>query len=160
MKKLSAQRIGVLVDGENLEIYAEQVYGDRIDYRRLLDAVNGREVVRALYYKPAKRLGLTFRRFIETLGIEVKTPPKNVDCWLSIDAVTLAERCDVIVLVGGDGDYAPLLWFLKSRGVRVEVWMWAQATAEELKTAADAYVPLTEDFLLGKTPRSRYTEAS
>jgi uncharacterized LabA/DUF88 family protein len=156
---LSGQRIGVLVDGENLEIYAEQVYGERIDYRRLLDAVNGREVVRALYYKPARRIGLSFRRFIEALGVEVKTPPKNVDCWLSIDAVTLAEKCDVIVLVGGDGDYAPLLWFLKSRGVRVEVWMWAGATAEELRVAADAYVPLTMDFLLDRESRNQYAAA-
>ena len=145
---MSAQRVAVLVDAENVEIEAEKEHGGRVDYAKLLGAVNGRDVVRALYFTSRERLSDGFKYAIQAKGFEIKTPPKNVDCWLTVDAITLAEKCDVIVLVGGDADYVPLLWFLKSRGCRTEVWMWSHAAAGQLIDAADEFIALTGDVLL------------
>lgn len=148
MKKFDKQRIAVLVDAENLEISSVENHGGKIDYSKLLEKVNGREIVRALYYKPLNKLTNGLKYVLNNFGYEIKTTPKNVDCWLTIDAITLAEKCDVIVLVGGDADYVPLVWYLKSRGARVEVWMWKNETSALLIESADEYVPLTDEFLL------------
>jgi len=150
IKKFESQRIAVLVDADNLEIEARNSYQGKVDYKKLLERVNGREIVRALYYKPEKWVANGLRYALQNRGFEVKTPPKNVDCWLTIDAVTLAEKVDVIILVGGDADYIPLVWLLKSKGTKVEVWMWKDATSRSLIEAADDYIPLTRDFLLEK----------
>lgn len=148
MKKLDSQRLAVIVDAENLEIYAWQTFHRPIDYKALFEAVNGREVVRAIYFKP-RECPPRLRTFLEEgLGVEVKLPAKNVDTWLTISAVTLAEKVDTIALVGGDGDYAPLAWYLKSRGCKVEVWSWPGATASALREAADEFRPLNEKLLL------------
>jgi len=159
--KMPAQRVAVLVDAENVEVGARKEHGGRVDYAKLLDAVNGRDVVRALYFTSQERLSGSFKHAIQAKGFEIKTPPKNVDCWLTVDAITLAEKCDVIVLVGGDADYVPLIWFLKSRGCRTEVWMWSDCTAGKLIEAADEFLPLTKDVLLpvpeGRTPGHRQT---
>lgn len=148
MKKIASQRLAVLVDADNIEIEARRVYNRAVNYDALFTAINGREVVRALYFKP-RECSSRLRTFLENgLGVEVKLPPKNVDTWLTIDAVTLAEKVDTIALVGGDADYVPLVWYLKSRGCKVEVWSWPGATAETLKTAADEFRPLDTRVLL------------
>src|SRR3990172_4418712 len=148
MKKLDSQRLAVLVDAENLEIYARQTYHRVIDYKALFEAVNGREVVRAIYFKP-RECPPRLQTFLEQgLGVEVRLPAKNVDTWLTIAAVTLSEKVDAIALVGGDGDYAPLAWYLKSKGCKVEIWSWPGATSLALREAADEFRPLNERVLL------------
>lgn len=153
MKKLDRQRLAVLVDAENLEIHAWRTFRRSVDYKALFEAVNGREVVRAVYFKP-RECPPRLQTFLEEgLGVEVKLPAKNVDMWLGITAVTLAEKVDTIALVGGDGDYAPLAWYLKSKGCKVEVWSWPGATATALREAADEFRPLTERVLLQRVER-------
>lgn len=154
MRKLAAQRIAVLIDDDNVSITATNSFGRRIDYLKLLEVINDRELVRAILYRPeASAAQYPFppklQHFLERrLGVEVKTPPKNVDCWLTVDAIALAAKVDVIALVGGDGDYEPLLHYLKARGCKVEVWSWPVCTARRLREAADHFIPLTTDVLL------------
>ncbi len=154
MRKLSAQRVAVLVDDDNLRITAGNAFGRGIDYAKLLEAIDDREIVRAILYRPeaaAKQYPFPpkLQCFLERrLGVEVKTPPKNVDCWLTVDAIALAGKVDVIALVSGDGDYEPLLHYLKAQGCKVEVWSWEDCTARRLRDAADRYIPLNEAVLL------------
>ena len=148
MTKFQDQRVSILVDAENLEIAVTQILNGRIDYSKLLARINNRCIIRALYFKPKNKLTEGLRRVVENRGFEVKTPPKNVDCWLTIDAVTLSDRSDVIVLVGGDADYLPLVWYLKSKGVKVELWMIEEHTSKELISYVDEFVPITHSFLL------------
>ena len=45
---------------------------------------------------------------------------------LTIDATILSEKVDVVVLVTGDGDYVPLVEYLKAnKGCKVEVIAFA-----------------------------------
>jgi uncharacterized protein (TIGR00288 family) len=148
------QRVAILIDGENLEIHPERAYGRRVDYRQLIAAMSHRDIVRAIYYKPADRMTNGLMRFLEREGVEVRVTPKNSDTFLAVDAIALGERCDVIALVGGDVDYVPVMYHLRSRGVRTEVWCWEQTTSHALKEAADLYVRLGADFLLGSNPAS------
>lgn len=154
MRKLAAQRVAVLIDDDNVSITATNAFGRRVDYAKLLEAIDDREMVRAILYRPeASAAQYQFppklQHFLERrLGVEVKTPPKNVDCWLTVDAIALAGKVDVIALVGGDGDYEPLLHYLKARGCKVEVWSWPVCTARRLREAADRFIPLNSDVLL------------
>jgi len=70
---------------------------------------------------------------------------------MSLDAVTLANHVDTVVLCTGDGDFSRLCSHLRHEGVRVEVLSFADSTAEELIAAADSFLDLAEredEFLL------------
>ena len=137
VRKLAAQRVAVLIDDDNLSITAFNNFGRRVDYAKLLEAIDDREIVRAVLYRPEARPEAQY-----------PFPPKNVDCWLTVDAIALAGKVDVIALVGGDGDYEPLLHYLKAQGCKVEVWSWPVCTARRLREAADRFIPLNTDMLL------------
>ncbi len=148
-KHLCFQKVGVFVDAENIELSGFKHHEGRTDYKKILDQLGDREIIRILYYKPAyKEISLDFEKFWRSLGGEIKRPQKNADSFLIIDAVTLAEKIDVAILFGGDKDYLPLVWYLKAKGCGVEVWSWPEATSPEVQSAADFYYPLTKDYLI------------
>src|SRR4029077_19957645 len=89
-----------------------------------------------------------FENFWASLGGEIKRPNKNADTFLVIDAVTMAEKIDVAIILGGDKDFLPLMWYLRSRGCKVEIWSWPETTSPEMKEAADYYQALTEEFVI------------
>lgn len=149
-KKLCFQRVGIFVDAENIELSGLKHMEGFTNYKKILDSVGDREIIRILYYKPEyKDVSPDFLSFWGSLGGEIRRPAKNADTFLVIDAVTMADKMDVAIILGGDKDFLPLIWYLRSRGCRTEIWSWPQATSQEVKDAVDQYHPLTEDFLLG-----------
>ncbi len=149
MSSLVYQKVGVFIDAENIELSGYNIFGGRTNYALLIEEIGGREITRIIYYKPIhKTISDDFRRFWVNLGGEVKQPIKNADAWLTIDAVTLSEKLDVVALVGGDKDYLPLIWYLKNRGCKVEVWSYPETSSDMIKEAADLFVPLTERFMI------------
>ncbi len=143
------QKVGIFVDAENIELSGLKHHEGRTDYKKILEKVGDREILRILYYKPAyKEISKTFESFWARLGGEIKRPQKNADAFLIIDAVTLAEKIDVCIILGGDKDFLPLVWYLKSRGCRVEIWSWPEATSPEVQQSADFYFPLTKDYVM------------
>ena len=140
------QKVGIFVDAENIEMSGLKHHEGRTDYKRILDNIGDREIIRILYYKPEfKEISQTFSSFWTSLGGEFRRPQKNADSFLIVDAITMADRLDVVILLGGDKDYLPLIWYLRSRGCRVEIWPWPETTSEEVQEAADIYIPLTKD---------------
>jgi uncharacterized LabA/DUF88 family protein len=106
-----------------------------------------------------------FMRFLARNGYRVRSKPVRVfrtaegqiqpkadmDLELAIDMLTLAERCDKHVLVSGDGDFAPLVDAVASRGVRVVVLSTQHYEAHRranyrasdlLLDAADEFIPI------------------
>lgn len=75
----------------------------------------------------------------------------DLDLEMAIDMLTLAERCDRIILVSGDGDFVPLVDAVAKRGVRVAV-LSTQAedafrnaryrASDDLLDAADEFIPI------------------
>ena len=155
----SAQRVGVLVDVQNMFYSAYDCFRGRLNYKKLLSAVAGdRQVVRALAY--AMRDGNNQSHFFTMLrevGFELRTREPRVrpdgtrkggwDIGIAIDAITLAPKLDVVVLVTGDGDFLDLVDPLKARGVRVEVYAFERNCGRELKEAADEFVAIGEDMI-------------
>ena len=158
------QRVAVLADAQNLYHTAQSMYSRNIDYTALLEgAVAGRQLTRALAYviradAPDEE---TFFDALEDIGFETKIKPIKTysdgtkkadwDVGMSLDAVTLANHVDAIVLCTGDGDFSRLCSHLRHEGVRVEVMAFGDATAAELVEAADAFRNLEADpdrFLL------------
>ena len=148
-KGLVFQKVGIFVDAENIETSGWKHHSGRTDYKKILECVGDREIIRIIYYKPQfKEISVEFETFWSRMGGEVKRPVKNADCFLIIDAVTMAEKLDVVIILGGDKDYLPLIWYLKSRGCRTEIWAWPEATSSEMQQAADAFFPLTKEFII------------
>jgi uncharacterized LabA/DUF88 family protein len=159
-----AQRVGVLADSQNLYHTAQSLHSRNLDYTALLEqAVEGRELVRAIAYV-IRANSDNEERFFEALseiGFETKIKPIQTyadgtkkadwDVGMSLDAVTLADHVDTVVLCTGDGDFTRLCSHLRHEGVRVEVMAFQQSTAEALIEAADSFVDLdaeAETFLL------------
>jgi uncharacterized LabA/DUF88 family protein len=69
---------------------------------------------------------------------------KGVDISLAVDALKHAERrnMEIALLVTGDGDFKPLIQALVEMGLFAWVMADKKHTSEELKLAADRYIPL------------------
>lgn len=75
----------------------------------------------------------------------------DLDMELAIDMLSLADRCDYIILVSGDRDFVPLVDAVGKRGVRVAV-VSTQAeeafrnaryrASDDLLDAADEFIPI------------------
>jgi len=159
-----AQRVGVLADAQNLYHTAQSLHSRNVDYDALLSAAVGdRSLVRALAYViradvPEEE---SFFDALEAIGFETKikeirtfgdgSKKADWDVGMSLDAVTLADHVDTVVLCTGDGDFARLCSHLRHEGVRVEAMAFHESTAENLVDATDAFVDLSErpeEFLL------------
>jgi len=152
-----SQRVAVLADAQNLYHTAQSLYSRNIDYSKLLEkSVSGRELVRAIAYV-IRADSPDEERFFEALidiGFETKikeiktfgdgSKKADWDVGMSIDAVTLGNKVDAVVLCTGDGDFSRLCSHLRHEGVRAEVMGFEQSTADELVEAADSFVNMTE----------------
>ncbi|MFC6960794.1 LabA-like NYN domain-containing protein [Halocatena marina] len=157
----SNQRVAVLADAQNLYHSAHSLFSRNVDYAALLEeAVHDRDLVRAIAYV-IRAHSPDEERFFEALadiGFETKskdlktfedgTKKADWDVGLSLDAVTLAQHVDAIVLCTGDGDFTRLCWHLRHEGVRVEVMSFRPSTADDLVDAADSFVDLADDAYL------------
>ncbi|WP_254861991.1 NYN domain-containing protein [Halovivax gelatinilyticus] len=158
------QRVAVLVDAQNLYHSAQSLHSRNIDYASLLDAAVGdRQLTRAIAYviradSPEEE---SFFDALVDIGFETKikdikrfpdgSKKADWDVGMSLDAVTLANHVDSIVLCTGDGDFSRLCSHLRHEGVRPEVMAFESSTAEELIEEADSFVDLDGDvdrFLL------------
>ena len=151
------QRVAVLADSQNLYHSSHSLYSRNIDYETLLDTVVAdRELVRAIAYviradSPNEE---EFFEAIEEIGFEPKikeiktfgdgSKKADWDVGMSLDAVTLANHVDTVVLCTGDGDFSRLCSHLRHEGVRVEVMAFEESTADELIDAADTFLDLSE----------------
>jgi uncharacterized LabA/DUF88 family protein len=151
------QRVAVLADAQNLYHSAQSLYSRNIDYSKLLEkGVQGRELTRAIAYviradSPEEE---SFFEALVDIGFETKI--KNIktfgdgskkadwDVGMSLDAVTLANHVDTVVLCTGDGDFSRLCSHLRHEGVRVEVIAFEESTADELVEAADNFINMSD----------------
>ena len=140
--------------------YPAKSLGDKVDFHSLLRRFNSRNLVRAIaYVVEAPDVDISpFVTALTSIGFEVKTKPIKIfddgtrkgdwDIGIAVDAVSLAEKVDVITLVTGDGDFESLVNHLKWHGVKVEVMAFQQSVSHELLRSLDEFIPITEDLLL------------
>ncbi len=71
------------------------------------------------------------------------TKKADWDIGMAVDAIRMADFLDIIILVTGDGDYIPLVDYLKwGLGRGVEVAAFGRNTSAKLKEAADLFIDL------------------
>ena len=157
--KFSEQRVGVLVDIQNMYYSAKVLYKKKVDFKEILKAgVANRKLIRAIGYgiKTIEGLEKNFFEALQKSGYEVRTKDLQIfpggakkgdwDVGITVDAIKLAEHLDVIVLVTGDGDYIPLVEYLQNtKGCRVEVIAFTESTSAKLIEAADDFTNLSEN---------------
>ncbi len=164
MIKHKEQRVGVLVDVSNMYHSSKNLFKRRVNYREVLNAaVAGRKLIRATAYavKTESEEEMPFFEALSQQGFEVKMKDLQIfaggmkkadwDVGIAIDAIKLASKLDVIVLVTGDGDYIPLVNYLQNTtGCLVEVVGFRQTTSSKLIEEADDFTNLSENrkFLL------------
>ena len=164
MSKYPEQRVGILVDIQNMYYSARVIHKKKTNFKEILkEAVAGRKLVRAIGYGIKTEEGLEGKFFesLQKAGFEIKTKDLQIfrggmkkgdwDVGITIDAIKLANNLDVIVLVSGDGDYIPMVNYLQfNKGVRVEVMAFAESCSGKLIEEADDFTNLSEGkkFLL------------
>lgn len=159
------QRVAVFVDYANINRSASD-HGVRLDYAALLDyLVADRRLVEALAYVPIDP-SLPYGRdaecdelwsarfFVKTkMGKRVDNTFKcNVDVEMTIDIMNAAldMGIDTVILVSGDGDFMPVVSYLRGRGIRVEICGFPANTARELMLKSSGYIDMEQYLYSGE----------
>lgn len=170
--KHKEQRVGIFIDAQNLYHSAKNLYHAKVNFSQLVkDALSGRTLIRAVAYVITTESGeeKSFFEALEKAGIETKSKNLQIfmggakkadwDVGLAMDAVKMAPKLDTVILVSGDGDFVPLIEYLKNaHGTQVEVVAFGKSSSAKLIEACDDFLDLDENarkYLLGQPQRKR-----
>lgn len=159
MIKHKEQRVGVLVDVSNMYHSGKNLYGKKVNFKEILNtAVAGRKLIRATAYaiRTETKEEAPFIEALEQQGFEVKMKDLQIfaggakkadwDVGIAIDAIKLAEKLDVLVIVSGDGDYLPLISYVQNnKGCLVEIIAFRKTCSARLIEEADDFTDLGAD---------------
>ncbi|MDO8571753.1 MAG: NYN domain-containing protein [bacterium] len=160
MIKHNDQRVGVFIDVGNMYHSAKNLYNTRVNFKEVLkSAVAGRKLIRANAYvvKSNSQEEQSFFEALSKQGFDLKMKDLQVfpdgskkgdwDVGLSVDAIKAADKLDVVVLVTGDGDYIPLVVYLKeNKGCQVEVMAFGQTASSKLVEQTDDFIDLSKEL--------------
>lgn len=160
------QRVGIFIDTQNIYHSARNLYGAKVDFGAVMKkALGKRRLVRAIAYVITTDAGdeTMFLEALEKIGVETMSKELQVfpggfkkadwDVGIVVDAITLAPKLDVIIIVSGDGDFVPAIDYLKMQGCQVEVVAFSQSASSRIQQAADHFTDLSIDadkYLLGR----------
>ena len=126
------QRVAIFIDVQNLYHSAKNLYQARVNFREILrTAVAGRKLIRVFAYVVRTKTGEEKPFFDALVNLGIETRVKDLqeyygglkkadwDVGIAVDAIKTSDAVDVIVLVSGDGDYVPLVDYLKNHGKKV-----------------------------------------
>lgn len=153
------QRVAVFIDVQNMYHSARNLHNARVNFKSVVDAaVAGRKLIRSFAYVVRTKTGEE-KAFFEALikeGIETRVKDlqefyggakkADWDVGMAIDAVRTADIVDTIVIVSGDGDFLPLIDYLKGRGRRVEVVAFGRTASQKIKESADDFLDIEEEL--------------
>ncbi len=160
------QTVAVFVDAQNMYHSARNLYKAKVNFKELLKfSVAGRNLVKANAYvvKSDVPEEQGFFEALEHAGYYLKMKDLQVfpggmkkgdwDVGIAIDAISMIPKTEIMVFATGDGDFIPLLEYLKHQGVTVEIVAFRRSTSSKLIQSADRFYDLEENadrFLLKK----------
>jgi uncharacterized LabA/DUF88 family protein len=164
--KHKSQRVGIFIDTQNLYHSAKNLYRAKVNFGQVVkEAVAGRQLVRAVAYviRTESEDEKGFFDALNKAGIETKVKDIRIfaggakkadwDLGMAIDAIAMANKLDTVILATGDGDFVPVVEYLKyTEGCQVEVVAFGKSAAATLKDAADDFIDMCDNpaaFLLG-----------
>lgn len=137
---------------------AKNLYSAKVDFGKVLkEGVAGRKLVRAFSYVIKADVGSEkeFHEALSTQGFEVRIKDLQIfyggakkgdwDVGLCMDAVRMMPKIDAMVLVSGDGDYADLIEYARSQGVRTEVLAFEKTASGKLMEMVDSFTNMGDD---------------
>lgn len=153
-------RVAIFIDGENIH-YSAKHLNMRLDYLKLCRLLAGeRRLVRSYFYTAVSQQSegkIDFINFLKLNGFTVVTREVksfndtdgsnrsirgSLDMEMAMDAISLSDSLDSVVICTGDGDFRPVVDALARRGKHVEVCALREMTSTDLIAAADVYVDL------------------
>lgn len=157
--KHKAQRVALFIDTQNLYHSAKNLYRARVNFANVLkEAVAGRILIRAVAYVVTTESGeeKAFFDALTKIGIETKTKDLQIfyggakkadwDVGMAVDAVKMAPKLDAVILATGDGDFVPLVEYLKnSNGTQVEVIAFGKSSSSRLRESADDFIDMSNE---------------
>jgi len=174
--KHKEQRVGVFIDTQNLYHSARNLYKRKVNFGAIVrDAVADRKLVRTIAYvihtEVQTKEEAGFFEALEKAGIETKTKELQIfidgskkadwDVGIAVDAINLAPKLDSIIIVSGDGDFVPLVEYLKNHsGIQVEVVSFKKSTSTKLIESVHDFINLEdnpEKYLIGYKKTGRKT---
>jgi uncharacterized protein (TIGR00288 family) len=166
MIKIKNQRVGVFIDVANMYHSAKNLYKANVNFAKILEFASlNRQLIRAIAYviRSKSKEEQAFFEALTHLGFEVKMKDLQIfpggfkkadwDVGITVDAIKLADKLDTIVLVSGDGDFVPLVNYLKEKGCRVEIMAFSETASSKLIESADSFFDLSKakrKFLIKK----------
>lgn len=164
--KHKEQRVGIFIDTQNLYHSAKNLYHARVNFGAIVkDVLAGRQLIRAIAYVITTEAGdeRGFFEALEKMGIEAKTKNLQIfaggakkadwDVGLAVDAIAMAPKLDAVVIVSGDGDFIPLVEYLRlNQGCQVEAASFGKSSSGKLKETVDSFLDLdtnVKKYLMG-----------
>lgn len=164
--KHRAQRVGIFIDAQNLYHSAKHLYQSKVNFGNVVkEALEGRELIRAVAYVISTEGGeeKIFFDALGKVGIETKTKDLQIflggakkadwDVGLAIDAIKMAPKLDTVIIASGDGDFVPLVQYLKNKeGCQVEAISFGRSSSGTLRDTVDIFTDMDENpkqFLIG-----------
>jgi uncharacterized LabA/DUF88 family protein len=158
------QRVAILIDTQNLYHSAKNLYKSKVNFGAVVkQALGGRKLIRAVSYVVNTESGeeQPFFEALEKVGIEIKTKDLQIfyggakkadwDVGLAVDAIKLAQKVDAIILASGDGDFVPMVEYVKSQGCQVEAISFGRSSSSKLREVVDDFIDMDEapsEFLI------------
>ncbi len=157
--KQKSQRVGIFIDTQNLYHSAKNLYRAKVNFAAVVkEALAGRSLIRAAAYVISTE-SEEEKGFFEALnkaGIETKVKDIRIfaggakkadwDIGMAIDAISMSEKLDAVILATGDGDFVPLVEYLRfAKGCQVEVIAFGKSAAGSLKEAADDFIDMCDN---------------
>jgi uncharacterized LabA/DUF88 family protein len=151
------QRVGVFLDAQNIYHSAKNLHKARVNFQELLKgAISGRQLVKATAYVAKSDPSTGEESFFEALrqaGFDLRVKDLQVysdgakkadwDVGLAIDAMRLAPSLDVVVLITGDGDFVPLIEYIRQGlGRTVEAVAFLRTASRQLRDNVDFFKDL------------------
>jgi uncharacterized LabA/DUF88 family protein len=156
------EKVAIFADVQNIYYTTRQSYQRHFNYSAFwAQATANREVIAAIAYaidkNDSKQLG--FQKILRNIGFEVKLKPYiqrsdgsakgDWDVGITLDVIGYAAKCDVIVLLSGDGDFDLLMNKVHSTySVTTEVYGVPALTAPSLINAASSFIVIDDKLLL------------
>lgn len=164
--KHKSQRVGIFIDTQNLYHSAKNLYKAKVNFGAVVkEALAGRVLIRAVAYviRTESEEEKSFFEALNKIGIETKVKDIRIfaggakkadwDIGMAIDAIAMSQKLDTIILATGDGDFVPLVEYLRyTHGCQVEVISFGKSSSGQLKEAADDFIDMCDNpssYLIG-----------
>ncbi len=156
-RAFSNQRVGIFLDIQNVYHSAKNLHRARVNFQELVKSlVRDRILVRAIAYVVKSETALGEESFFDALrktGFELRSKDLQIypdgskkadwDIGMAVDSIRAAHSLDTLILVTGDGDFVPLVEYLRvGLGKHVEVAGFGRTSSLRLKESTELFTDL------------------